>query len=168
MIDHRPTSAMGMIEVKGLSRGLLAANVASNAAAITVDGVGYVHDGVVMVTVRGDVASVRAAVDAAVDALGATGVVQALDVIPRPDADVSQIVADRSLIGTGRRAFGGPGGIGGFRSRGPGFVPAPAVPPRDAPGPARSASPEHTPPKRTPPKKTPAPPKNRSRPKKES
>lgn len=128
MVDSGPNNAMGLIEVKGLSRGLLAANVASNAAAVTVDGIGYVHNGVVMVTVRGDVASVRAAVDAAVAALGASGVVHALDVIPRPDADVSRIVAERSVIGDGLRAFGAPGGIGGFRSRGPGFAAAPAGP----------------------------------------
>lgn len=163
MIDGGPTSAMGLIEVHGLSRGLLAANIASNAAAVTVDGVGYVHNGVVMVTVRGDVASVRTAVDAAVEALGAAGVVRALDVIPRPAPDVSRIVDERSLIGAGRRSFGGTGGIGGFRSLGPGLAtPAPPadrpeVPPVKPPRARKSASP-----------KTPATPGNTTPPKKES
>jgi hypothetical protein len=153
---------MGLIEVHGLSRGLLAANIASNAADVTVDGVGYVHNGVVMVTLRGDVASVQTAVDAAVDALGATGVVRAQDVIPRPDPDVSRIVAERSLIGAGRRGFGGTGGIGGFRSRGP-TGPEPA-PPADVGGgtpavaararkPPAAKTPRNTPRKTSSPKK---------------
>lgn len=116
-------NAIAMIEVKGLSRGLRAASHAAHAAAVTVDGVGYIHAGMVMLALRGDVASVGAAMTSAVDALGGSGAVHATGVIPRPDPGVADVVAQRSLIRPGGRGFGGTGGIGRSILRWPGRAP---------------------------------------------
>jgi ethanolamine utilization protein EutM len=90
--------ALGLVETKGLVAAieatdamLKAANVELASAVIKLDG------GLVSVMVRGDVSSVRAAVEAGADAAGRIGELKAAHVIPRPSAEVV-----RAFAGGGR------------------------------------------------------------------
>jgi len=82
-------NALGLIETLGLvglisavDAMLKAANVELASSVIKLDG------GVVSVMVRGDVSSVRAAVEAGAQAAGRIGELRAAHVIPRPDPAV--------------------------------------------------------------------------------
>src|SRR4051812_50065914 len=97
-------SALGLIETLGLvglitavDAMLKAANVELASSVIKLDG------GLVSVMVRGDVSSVRAAVEAGAEAAGQIGELLAAHVIPRPGEE-------------GVRAFGGGGGRRGGSS----------------------------------------------------
>lgn len=58
------TSALGMIETKGLVASIEAADAMVKAANVTLIGKEYVGGGLVSVMVRGDVGAVKAATDA--------------------------------------------------------------------------------------------------------
>ena len=82
-------SALGLIETRGLiglinayDAMLKAANVEVATAIIKLDG------GVVSGMIRGDVSSVRAAVEAGAEAAARCGELKAAHVIPRPDPAV--------------------------------------------------------------------------------
>ena len=82
-------NALGLIETMGLvglissvDAMLKAATVELASSVIKLDG------GVVSVMVRGDVSSVRAAVEAGAEAAAKIGELRAAHVIPRPDAAV--------------------------------------------------------------------------------
>ncbi len=82
-------NALGLIETMGLvglinsiDAMLKAATVELASSIIKLDG------GVVSVTVRGDVSSVRAAVEAGAEAAAKIGELRAAHVIPRPDGAV--------------------------------------------------------------------------------
>ncbi|WZO96569.1 BMC domain-containing protein [Isosphaeraceae bacterium EP7] len=82
-------SALGLIETQGLvclisaiDAMLKAASVDLASTVIKLDG------GVVSVMVRGDVSSVRAAVEAGAEAASRVGDLKAAHVIPRPGAEV--------------------------------------------------------------------------------
>ncbi|HEU5115636.1 MAG TPA: BMC domain-containing protein [Isosphaeraceae bacterium] len=82
-------SALGMIETLGLvgliqsvDAMLKAANVELASKVIKLDG------GLVSVMIRGDVSSVRAAVEAGAEAAARVGELKAAHVIPRPDSVV--------------------------------------------------------------------------------
>ncbi len=81
--------AIGLVETVGLvsiitaiDAALKAANVELASTVIRLDG------GLVSVIFRGDVSSVRAAVEAAAEAAGRIGELRAAHVIPRPDPAV--------------------------------------------------------------------------------
>jgi ethanolamine utilization protein EutM len=81
--------AIGLIETIGLvglinavDAALKAANVEVASSVIRLDG------GLVSVILRGDVSSVRAAIEAAAEAAGRIGELRAAHVIPRPDPAV--------------------------------------------------------------------------------
>lgn len=113
-----PPDAIGMIEVQGLARGFLAANIAVRAAAVAVDGVGFIQGGGVMVAIRGDVASVGAATAAARAAVP-DATVHAVGVLGRPDGQIRGLLAERQMIRPGARAFGAAGGVGRSRTGSP-------------------------------------------------
>jgi ethanolamine utilization microcompartment shell protein EutS len=94
-------AAIGMVEVNGLSTGVVAANLASHTAAVTVAGFGYLHDGQVMVTLRGSVDAVQAAVDAITGHLSEDAV-HATSVIARPDEQVEPLLRERYVSLGGR------------------------------------------------------------------
>jgi ethanolamine utilization protein EutM len=84
-------NALGLIETMGLvglissvDAMLKAATVELASSIIKLDG------GVVSVMVRGDVSSVRAAVEAGAEAAAKIGELRAAHVIPRPDSAVSR------------------------------------------------------------------------------
>ena len=80
--------ALGIIETKGLCALLEAADAALKAANVTMTGYEAIGSGLVTVFFRGDVAAVKAAVDAGAEAAAKVGEVVAVQVIPRPHEDL--------------------------------------------------------------------------------
>ena len=80
--------AIGLIETKGLCALIEAADSALKAANVTMTGYEAVGSGYVCGFFRGDVAAVKAAIDAAAEAAGKVGEVIAVQVIPRPHDDL--------------------------------------------------------------------------------
>lgn len=80
--------ALGMIECKGLVAMIEAADAMVKAANVRLIGWEKIDAGLVTAIVRGDVAAVRAAVDAGVAAGRKVGEVVATHVIPQPHSDV--------------------------------------------------------------------------------
>jgi len=83
--------AIGLIETKGLIgaiEGLDAALKAANVKFVRQDKVG---SGLVAVTLEGDVAAVKAAVDAGAEAARRVGEVVSVHVIARPHDDVAKL-----------------------------------------------------------------------------
>ena len=86
-----PQQAIGMIETKGLIPAIEAADAALKAANVTYRRTDKPGSGFVAVTIEGDVAAVKAAVDAGADAARRVGEVVSVHVIARPHEDVSKI-----------------------------------------------------------------------------
>ena len=80
--------AVGLIETKGLCALLEASDAALKAASVTMTGYDAVGSGYVTAFFRGDVAAVKAAVDAGAEAASKVGEVIAVQVIPRPHEDL--------------------------------------------------------------------------------
>jgi ethanolamine utilization protein EutM len=80
--------AVGLIETKGLCALIEAADSALKAANVTMTGYEAVGSGYVCGFFRGDVAAVKAAVDAGAEAASKVGDVIAVQVIPRPHEDL--------------------------------------------------------------------------------
>jgi ethanolamine utilization protein EutM len=80
--------ALGMIETRGLIATIAAADAMCKAANITLSGQLQIGNAFVTTFVRGDVGSVRAAVDAGAQAASANGELVSAHVIPRPESDV--------------------------------------------------------------------------------
>ena len=87
------TSALGMIETKGLVASIEAADAMVKAANVTLIGKEYVGGGLVSVMVRGDVGAVKAATDAGAAAAERVGELISVHVIPRPHNEVDAILA---------------------------------------------------------------------------
>lgn len=83
--------AIGLIETKGLVTLLSAADAALKAADVTLTGWEKVGSGLVAAVFTGDVASVKAAVDAGAEAGAQHGQVVAVQVIARPHDDLSAL-----------------------------------------------------------------------------
>ncbi|MEE2710707.1 MAG: ethanolamine utilization microcompartment protein EutM [Gemmatimonadota bacterium] len=84
--------ALGMIETKGLTASIEAADAMVKAAKVTLVGKEKVGGGYVTVMVRGDVGAVKAATDAGAAAAERVGEVVSVHVIPRPHSDVESIL----------------------------------------------------------------------------
>lgn len=80
-----------MIETKGLCSLLEASDAALKAANVTMTGYEAVGSGHVAAFFRGDVASLKAAVDAGAEAAKRVGEVIAVQVIPRPHEDLANL-----------------------------------------------------------------------------
>jgi ethanolamine utilization protein EutM len=80
--------ALGMIETKGLTAQFEATDAMLKAANVELIGWEKIGSGNVAVFVRGDVAAVKAAVEAGATAASAIGEVVAVHVIPRPHDDL--------------------------------------------------------------------------------
>lgn len=83
------SQAIGMIETKGLCSLFEAADAALKAANVTLTGWEKVGSGYVTAFFKGDVASVKAAIDAGAAAASTVGQVVAVQVIPRPHEGLS-------------------------------------------------------------------------------
>ena len=83
--------AIGIIETKGLIGAVEALDVALKAANVTYVKPDKVGSGMIAVTVEGDVAAVKAAVDAGADAARRVGEVLSVHVIARPHEGVEKV-----------------------------------------------------------------------------
>ena len=84
--------AFGMIETRGLTASIEAADAMTKAANVTLVGTEKIGSGLVRVIVRGDVGAVKAAVEAGAQAASKLGELVAQHVIPRPHGDVEKIL----------------------------------------------------------------------------
>lgn len=83
--------ALGMIETVGLCTLLEAADAALKSADVTMTGWDKIGSGVVIGAFTGDVAAVKAAMDAAAEAGSQIGKIRAVQVIPRPHDDLGKL-----------------------------------------------------------------------------
>jgi ethanolamine utilization protein EutM len=80
--------ALGLIETKGLVGMIEGTDAMLKAANVTLAGRVQIGGAFVTTVVRGDVGSVRAAVEAGAEAAGRVGELVSAHVIPRPDESV--------------------------------------------------------------------------------
>ncbi len=78
------SNAIGLVETKGMVGLVEASDAMCKAASVSIIGCRQIGGGYVTTIVRGDVGSVRAAVDAGAAAAKAVGELVASHVIPRP------------------------------------------------------------------------------------
>lgn len=83
--------ALGLIETKGLIATIAATDAMCKAANVTLAGQVQIGNAFVTTFVRGDVGSVRAAVDAGAQAASANGELVTAHVIPRPEEAVMEM-----------------------------------------------------------------------------
>ncbi|MEW4488256.1 BMC domain-containing protein [Thalassoglobus sp. JC818] len=86
------SEALGMIETKGLICLIEAADSALKAANVEMVGWEKVGSGLVTIFLTGDVAAVKAAVDAGAGAASKIGEVVSVQVIPRPHEELATIL----------------------------------------------------------------------------
>ena len=84
--------ALGMIETRGLTAAIEAADAMTKAAEVHMIGTEKIGSGLVTVLVRGDVGAKKAAVEAGSAAASRLGELVATHVIPRPHEDVEYIL----------------------------------------------------------------------------
>lgn len=83
--------ALGMVETKGMVGCIEASDAMVKAADVVLAGYEQIGSGLVTAIVRGDVASVKAAVEAGKEAAQRVGELVSSHVIPRPHADLEKI-----------------------------------------------------------------------------
>ncbi|MBA3311716.1 MAG: BMC domain-containing protein [Planctomycetaceae bacterium] len=84
--------ALGMIETKGLVCLIEATDAMLKAANVQMVGWEKVGSGLVTAFVTGDVAAVKAAIDAGANAAGKIGEVVSVQVIPRPHDELNAVL----------------------------------------------------------------------------
>src|SRR5919201_1632589 len=84
--------ALGMVETKGLVALIEASDAMLKAANVNLVGWQKIGSGLVTAFVVGDVAAVKAAVDAGAAAAGRVGEVVGIQVIPRPHEDTGTVL----------------------------------------------------------------------------
>ena len=84
--------ALGMVETRGLTAAIEAADSMVKAAQVTLIGTEKIGSGLVTVMVRGDVGAVKSAVEAGAANASRLGELVATHVIPRPHSDVEKIL----------------------------------------------------------------------------
>ena len=94
--------ALGMIETRGLTSLIEAADASVKAANVTLVGWEKIGSGYVTVLVRGDVAAVKAATDAGAAAARRVGELIAVHVIPRPHDQLESILPPLAPPKTGK------------------------------------------------------------------
>ena len=84
--------ALGMVETRGLTAAIEAADAMVKAAEVVLIGTEKIGSGLVTVMVRGDVGAVKAATGTGGAAAAKLGELVAVHVIPRPHTDVEKIL----------------------------------------------------------------------------
>ena len=85
--------ALGMVETRGLTAAIEAADAMTKAAEVALVGTEKIGSGLVTVMVRGDVGAVKAAVESgSAAAAERVGELISVHVIPRPHTDVEKIL----------------------------------------------------------------------------
>lgn len=87
-----PSEALGLLETKGLVALMEGTDAMLKAANVEMIGWDKAGSGMVTAFVKGDVAAVKAAVDAGAEAAGRVGTVVAVHVIPRPHDELSPMM----------------------------------------------------------------------------
>lgn len=82
------SDSLGIIETKGLAGNIEASDAMVKAAGVTLAKQIPIGGGYMTITVKGDVGSVKAAVEAGAEAASRVGELVASHVIPRPHADL--------------------------------------------------------------------------------
>lgn len=85
-------SAIGMIETKGLTAAIEAADTMLKSANVEVVGTEKIGSGLVTVIIQGEVGAVKAAIEAGVENAQRLGEVIAAHVIPRPNPDLVKVL----------------------------------------------------------------------------
>jgi ethanolamine utilization protein EutM len=93
--------AIGLIETKGLISLIEAGDAALKAANVKLLGWQKIGSGYVSIVVTGDVAAVKAAVDAGASAAGKVGEVLSVQVIPRPHGDLAKVLPSLKVVAGG-------------------------------------------------------------------
>ena len=89
--------ALGLIETKGLTGMIEAADAMVKAAKVVLSGYEKIGHGYVTAMVRGEVGAVRAAVEAGAAAAQKVGELVSVHVIPRPHDDLEVILPQNHL-----------------------------------------------------------------------
>jgi len=85
-------SAIGMIETRGLTASIEAADAMLKAADVELVGTEKIGSGLVTVIIKGEVGAVKAATESGQEAASRFGEVVAVHVIPRPHNDIAKIL----------------------------------------------------------------------------
>ena len=85
-------SAIGLVETRGLTASIEAADAMLKAADVELIGTEKIGSGLVTVIVTGEVGAVKAATESGQEAASRLGELVAVHVIPRPHNDVSKIL----------------------------------------------------------------------------
>lgn len=85
--------ALGMIETRGLTAAIEGADAMLKAANVTLEKWEKIGSGLVTIMVRGDVGAVKSAVEAGTAAAERVGEVVSTHVIPRPHADINEMIS---------------------------------------------------------------------------
>jgi len=85
-------NSIGIIETKGLTAAIEAADAMLKAANVEIVGTEKIGSGLVTVIVKGEVGAVKAAVEVGIEAAGRVGELVASHVIPRPHSDIEKIL----------------------------------------------------------------------------
>lgn len=89
---YKNLSALGIIETRGLTASIEAADAMLKAADVELVGTEKIGSGLVTVMVQGDVGAVKAAVESGEEAASRLGELVAVHVIPRPHDNVHHIL----------------------------------------------------------------------------
>ena len=85
-------TAIGMVETRGLTASIEAADAMLKAADVELVGTEKIGSGLVTVIVKGEVGAVKAATESGQEAASRIGELVAVHVIPRPHQDVVKIL----------------------------------------------------------------------------
>jgi len=91
--------ALGMVETKGLTGAIEAADAMVKTANVRLTGKEFVGAGLVIITVRGDVGAVKAATDAGAAAARRVGELSSVQVIPAPHPEIESIIPGAGKTG---------------------------------------------------------------------
>jgi ethanolamine utilization protein EutM len=83
-------NAIGLIETKGYVAAMASADAMVKAANVTIIGRQEVGDGLVSVTITGDVGAVKAATEAGAETASTVGELVSVHVIPRPHPELAR------------------------------------------------------------------------------
>ncbi|KOA18590.1 propanediol utilization protein PduA [Clostridium homopropionicum DSM 5847] len=84
--------SLGIIETRGLTAAIEAADAMLKAASVEIVGMEKIGSGLVTIIVKGDVGAVKAAVEVGEEAAGRVGELVASHVIARPNGDLEKIL----------------------------------------------------------------------------
>ena len=92
--------ALGLIETRGMVGAIVAADIALKTAQVELINREHTKGGLVCIEFEGDVAAVKASVEAAVTAIKDMGIYVGSHVIPRPDDSVEKIIKRKNEAST--------------------------------------------------------------------